>query len=276
MAADVLNIMADTSIFAEKLDAICSIVPMVIKLSAKEDNLWTASNISAPRRDTRTRLTRALGYPKTSKTAECMVSGLFGDNNQVLCGHIVPCKSPAHKIEALGLKLIDLNSIKNLVFWAAGIEHCYDRLEISFVRTNPLRDAFFLKIHTDSAKAVPLWPGSPKTVGEYDGCELNLKRHVIFKRCLSFQAYQSALRHNLTSEVIENSLYRSPGAYRFVQDSNLYLAMRKRLESEITLEMGQDGDDLDEFTSDIDTKLGGAIIKTSRKKRKNNKKKRAR
>ena len=87
-------------------------------------------------------------------------------------------------VESLGQRQYGL-------FLAVGIEKAFDKLQISFVKSNPLKGDLYLRIWDETCRSTPLWPGCNVTIGDFDGCALSLGEHQPFKRCLSYQAYQA-------------------------------------------------------------------------------------
>ncbi len=214
-----------------------SIVPLVLEMSSREHNLWTPSVVSGGRNGTyRKELMKEMGYNNNTKKPICMVSGISGGGDKIICGHIVPCSSPQHKLNELNIDIKDLNKSENCVFWCAGFEEAYETLKISFVRTNPLSEKYFLKFWIEGAKAIPLWPGcTTGCIGDYDGRELNLRGHRIWKRALSYQAYQGYLANNLHDLYLrEQTLYGSPGSYRFAKKMELLQKEYRKLVVEET------------------------------------------
>ena len=94
------------------------------------------------------------------------------------------------------------------------------------MKSNPLLDTLFLKIWDDSCRETPIWDGSDLKIGAFEGAPLRLDSHTIFKRCLSFQAYQ-AYFNSPGSNVSMPVNYGSPGNYahyseREVLESQFY------------------------------------------------------
>ena len=99
------------------------------------------------------------------------------------------------------------------MFLADAIEKGFDALKLSFVRQNPLSADLSVKIWADDCRNKPLWRGSDRTVGEFDGCVLSLGEHVVFKRALSYQAHQAYLVHSLLDSDQRPDDYGTPGNY---------------------------------------------------------------
>lgn len=210
----------DANSDTEKLDQIIaiiplisSLVPMVCEMAIRQSNLWTPSVISEARgKQHRTELMKKLGYDNNRKLPKCMVTAEKGNGDKIVCGHLVPCSSKQDKLSELNIDVADLNCSENCVFWCSGIEKMYQDLKVSFLKSNPLRDVYILKCWTDGAKSEPLWNGSTKTVGDCEGKELRLGKHVIWKRALSYQAYQGFLASNFRDDVqiSKQALYGLP------------------------------------------------------------------
>jgi hypothetical protein len=230
----------------EKLD---ELIPFVCEISLKDCNLWTPSKTGLVTDEKyRANLMKEMGYssnPKDRRLPVCMVSGLYGSGEKVVCGHIVPHRSDRDKSKALGLTDAEINSNKNLVFWARGIENAYEHLQLSFIRIvetvdGELRECFAMKIFDDSIRNLPLWDGCKNIIGEFEGCSLKLtskfnnNRHEVLKRGLSFQAYQSYVHWAINDPVIlQQCLFASPGKYKFRKEMDLLLkTLQKDIEEE--------------------------------------------
>ena len=204
-----------------------SIMPTLVNLSIQSNNFWSRSKSSAASRSRnfRANLLRDLKY-SADDAVKCMVSQQSGIGDQVIAAHIIPCSAAANKLSHLGLAPSDLNLSKNGLFLARNIELAFDRLQVSFVKSNPLLDTLFLKIWDDSCRETPIWDGSDLKIGAFEGAPLRLDSHTIFKRCLSFQAYQ-AYFNSPGSNVSMPVNYGSPGNYahyseREVLESQFY------------------------------------------------------
>ena len=199
------------------IESIQCIIPLVLDMSIQRHNLWTPSVISEGESATyRQELMNEMGFDNKKNKPVCMVSGISDGGDKVICGHIVPCQSPQYKLNELSIKVADLNNSENCVFWCAGFQHAYESLLISFVRTNPFSEKYYLKFWNEDAKQIPLWRGCTRFIGEFDGSELNLGGHNIWKRALSFQAYQGYLANDIQdADLKKETLYGSPGSYPF-------------------------------------------------------------
>ena len=212
---------------------------MVCELAIKHSNLWTPSVVSGARDNKyRPKLMKELGYNQ-KKLPKCMVTGFTGGCSKIICGHLVPCKSPQDKLAELNINISDLNRGENCVFWCAGIENMYEDLQLSFLKSHPLRDAYFLKCWTDRARNEPLWPGSTKLVSEFEGCELKLGNHKIWKRALSFQAYQAFMASDSSGDtnIRYQALYDSHNMNPFERKARMmraeFLKIRAEEEEEV-------------------------------------------
>lgn len=152
----------------------------------------------------------------TSEEVTCMVTGISGNGEQVICAHLVPVRSKGQVLlRELGISAEDINSLSNCAFWALGIESAYETLRISFVKSNPLVDKLYMKIWDDSVKELPIFARNAHKIGEYDNYELKVG-HEIMKRALSYQAYQAYLHWAPNNQLVEESCrYASPGIYKF-------------------------------------------------------------
>ena len=152
----------------------------------------------------------------TSDEATCMVTGISGNGEQVICAHLVPVRSKGQVLlRELGINAKDINSLSNCAFWALGIESAYETLKISFVKSNPLVDKLYMKIWDDSVKELPVFAQSAHKIGEYDNYELKVG-HKIMKRALSYQAYQAYLHWAPNNQLVEESCrYASSDIHNF-------------------------------------------------------------
>jgi hypothetical protein len=223
--------------FQEEILPVQQLIPTVMNLSFSRFNLWSHSAITSHgKRDNTTRgnLKKELGYSKKSKTVKCMLTGVFGNNLQVVCGHIIPCTANEAKIEHLGLRLESLNTSPNLIFWAIAIERAYECLKISFVKA-PLADEYLLKIWDDNIRMEPIWEGSNRTIGEFENAPLDLGKRVVLTRGLSFQAIQAYNASHLDDKTIALScLYGSPGNYSYQKELSL---LRSQYEKDLAREV---------------------------------------
>ncbi len=81
-----------------------------------------------------------------------------------------------------------------------------------------------------------LWPGCGRTIQEFDGAQLNLIDHVVFKRGLSYQAYQAYLHCSSPLKEMPQH-YGSPGIYKvFTQMELLKQTFERDVSNEIELD----------------------------------------
>jgi hypothetical protein len=197
------------------------------------NNLWTASQTAGhkTRDDTcRKRLKESLKYTKKSPVT-CMVTGVPGNSEQVVCGHIVPQCTKQCKLQFVGMNRNDVNNVKNLVFWSIAIEQAYEHLELSFIQVDPLRAELCVKIWNDDVRQRQIFPNSPHLVGEFEGKPLELGSHEIFTRGLSYQAYQAYISNSTVDSLLGTQcLYGSPGTYSFQLGRN---AMKMKFQHDL-------------------------------------------
>ena len=226
-------------------------MPIVFDLVTERGSMWTPSKLTETRDEFhRQKMMIHLGYKKGSKVT-CMVTGISGNDNQVICAHLLPLKAPLRRLEQeLGISPEDLHGPKNCVFWSTGLEGAYEALQVSYVKSNPLEDSLRLKIWDDSVKEKPIFVGSPHKIGEYEGHMLNLGEHIVMKRALSFQAYQAYLVWKPNEELVrEICNYGSPGLYKFKKKLEL---MRTGYFKDVDNEVG----DMEEGSSDEEEEVG--------------------
>jgi hypothetical protein len=195
-------------------------LPIVLNVSMVNHNLWTSSRVTvAGKRDHNLRsiLKMELGYGNKENTkVKCMVSNLNGNGDQVIAAHILPCASEQVKLAKLGLKIKDLQSSRNGLFLAKELERAFDSLKISFIKSNALKEALYMKIWNYDCRKTRLWEGCKHTIGDYDGAKLKLGSHEPFRRALSYQAYQAFI--NSSSEDEGPQFYGTPGNYAFAKE----------------------------------------------------------
>ena len=142
----------------------------------------------------------------------CMVSGQLGSEKQVICAHIHPHSSPIDILNYAGLTRAEVESERNGLLLAEGIEDAFDRLDLSFVPLSPLTpERYVMKIwtrvglaasgtlgkksyHPGDARSLPLWRSKknpPPSIGCCDGCELlyGVPPQPPLRRALSYQAW---------------------------------------------------------------------------------------
>jgi len=191
-------------------------IPIVCNYSIASSNPWTPSKCSGGRSPQFRRiLMQSLNYNK-KRLPVCMVTGIHGDGSCVIAGHIIPCSTDRKILSHLGIDTTCVNMPQNGIFWVRGIEDAWESLALSFVKSNPLEDKYYMHIWDESVRTTPLYDGSTKTLGDFDGRELCLGKHVVMKRGLSFQAYQAYVHHSSSDERLGlQCLYGSPGRYNY-------------------------------------------------------------
>jgi len=129
---------------------------------------------------------------KKKVKVKCMLTGEYGNNDQVICAHIIPCATTNLILASLQLSLADTNNPRNVLFLSKGVEKAFDKLQISFIPVDILNPSSFkMKIWDDACRILPIWEGSTRLISDFDGSVLNMMGHNPFRRCLSYQAYQA-------------------------------------------------------------------------------------
>ena len=221
-----------------------------------QNNPWTESKISKGERDgsCRKKMEKLLGCNKKTKKPKCSVTGIRGNASEVICAHIIPCSSTSHQLIIVGLTVRNVNETKNLVFLAYGIERCFDKLQLSFMKTNPLEDKLTLKIWDDDIRNHLIFPGSSQRIGGFDGAELKLE-HTVYKRLLAFQAYQACKKYGFDDDnTLSQTRYGSPGSYPFKNQSEIILENFHRTATE---EIDVEEDDLGDENESLGASGGG-------------------
>ena len=224
------------------------LIPIVCNLVIRDNNLWTPSKITHGFRDTNCR--QNLSRKMNLSSAKYMVTGMVAGGDKIVCGHLVPCTSELSKVRELGFGSEHLNDCRNLVFWATGIEYCYEHLKISFIKQSPLRDTLSLKIWDESIKKMPIYRGSDRTIADYENSPLNLDGHVIFKKALSFQAYEAYLNSQSTDKLLQDQcLFGSPGNYNFKSTMDLLRIAHEKIKDEEIEEEVKEEEEKSQFGS---------------------------
>ena len=231
------------------LETVNKAIPILLDGVIANNNLWTPSKISGGRdSEFRTKMMVCLGYSKKkNKKPQCMVTGIRGNGDKVIAGHIIPCTSEKKKIAELGMELTDLNEVKNGVFWVTGIENAWERLQLSFIKSNPLSKDLYMKIWDESIRNTPLYNGSTQFVGDFENHKLNLGDHIVMKRGFSYQAYQSYMSNAGSDEILKKAcLYGSPGTYKYMTEMEIMKGqVVKDIEEEVEEEESEGDDDDD-------------------------------
>lgn len=207
------------------------LVPLVCDMVIEANNLWTNTQMAdstSDREDNfRANLIKKLGYKSSGGRKKkrilytCMASGVEGDNNEIEAAHIVPAKSVIKRLSSIGMNEDDVNSVRNGLLLASGIHKAFDNLRISFVKSNPLSECLYMKIWDRTCCDLPVFPGSTKTIGEFDEGKLNLGGHDPFKRALSFQSYMAFLKHKHIPENLEPVEYGSENESTYFKERKL-------------------------------------------------------
>ncbi len=177
------------------------LVKEAVVASVEKNNLWTKTQIGSEKtqRDNnfRHQFLENLGYnPKKRKKYGCMVSGEEGNGDRVVVAHIAPAVSEYSKLAKIGLTPGDVSSPRNGLLLCANIENSYNKLQLTFVKDkNIFSSQLVVKIWDSQCLNIPLWNGSTKFIGQYDGSKLNLGEHKPFMRALSYHAYESYLKY---------------------------------------------------------------------------------
>ncbi len=97
---------------------------------------------------------------------------------------------------------------------------------------------YILKVWDPTCLSNELWKGCGRKLQDFDGAQLNLNDHVVFKRGLSYQAYQAYLR--CCSPLKEMPLhYGSPGTYKAFTQMEL---LKQNFERDVSNELELDDD----------------------------------
>lgn len=153
-------------------------------------------------------------YNLEHSKAVCMLTGITPDDqsNHLRVAHIMPRSAQRKFLDSITMKRNDIDSIRNLLLLCRNIEIAFDRLEISFIPSkNPFAGQFCLRIWNDRTRNTPIYDGSEKVIGDYDGAILNFtvngKLHCPYKRALSYQAYHAYNQWSMNNgSVYEGSL----------------------------------------------------------------------
>ena len=176
-------------------------------ISPQIRNYWAIDNkkglISSPQRGEKDGLrTKAAKHYRCAKkigkvdgkdiySATCCVTGVEGDNRQVIPAHLLPCSSPPMALEFFNMEK-GFDDFRNLVLLAANIEKAYDSQRLCFVMAED--GEILLRILDESVKEEPIFEGSDKKIGEYEGRPMKFEDGVDgkpFSRILSCHAKYS-------------------------------------------------------------------------------------
>jgi hypothetical protein len=172
-----------------------------------------------------------------------MVSGYRGKST---LAHILPHSAQQNSsvMELLQLTNEDLNSDRNLLLLANNIEYYFDRLKLSFVPHlgAGMKLQWILKIWDDSIRDKPLADGADEPIGSCEGKPLILHEdHIVYKRCLSYQAFWAAAKH-LGGTFTEESI---PYDFSSLDEPHIkkFMSVMKTMQSELFHTINQEVDD---------------------------------
>jgi hypothetical protein len=194
--------------------------------------------------------TFAKTYGLSVPTISCMVSKIIPPPPasphapNLKLAHIMPRSTKLHILDSLGMGSEDVDDTKNLLILCSGLEIAFDKCQISFVpNSNPFAGGLELMFWKDEFKSNELYPGSGRTIGEFDKftLDLNVNGHVhtIFRRALSYQAFISHQKWkrdivNLSLPVnCDESEYK--GSYKDTRENYL-----RQLAKDMEEEVGED------------------------------------
>jgi HNH endonuclease len=190
-------------------------------MTAAATNVW---EVTSERRSTPSTHFRATNFKENllvvmRKELKCMVSGALGglstnpnDSNSIVCAHIIPnrARSKPGVLKKLGYTAPDIDCVRNGLFLAYNIEQAFDKLQLCFVdNPHPLTDGLVMKIY-DVCRDVPLYIGSDRVIGEFDGYALTLGDHLPFRSALCYHAYYTFLEVDFGATVDMSQLSSSP------------------------------------------------------------------
>ena len=96
-----------------------------------------ASVTTQRKEEFRNMLLMGLGFDtrkrRRNSTYPCMITGEYGNGEEVVAAHIAPAVSDVKKLHVLGLTFDDIHSIRNGLLLAKAIEEAFDQLRLSFV-----------------------------------------------------------------------------------------------------------------------------------------------
>ena len=218
-------------------DSFNTLIPAVVRMTAAATNVW---EVTSERRSTASTHFRATNFKENlldvmRKELKCMVSGVLGglstnpnDSNSVVCAHIIPnrARSKTGVLKKLGYTAQDIDCVRNGLFLAYNIEQAFDKLQLCFVDDpNPLTDGLVMKIYDDVCRDVPLYIGSDRFIGEFDGYALKLGEvHLPFRSALCYHAYYTFLEVDFGATVDMPQLSSSPERVNYLsQQIKLHL-----------------------------------------------------
>ena len=172
------------------------IIPTIQRLNSIVYNPYTPSKVTADRMPEQRSHFLGLIPEAVRKTVrfgkilvQCMSTRRFGNGEEVIAAHIIPCKTSPAIFNELHLTIADSNSTRNILFLSANIEDAFDRLQLSFISKDRLHPkSLVMKIWDNSIRDMAIYDGSKFKIGEFEGCLIALNGHNPFFRCLSYQA----------------------------------------------------------------------------------------
>jgi len=166
-------------------------------------SFWTPSKLSSnvnTAKKLREKLINKSGLKLEPHMSRCMITGIEGDGQLVVCAHIVPKKVTQADLILLGLRLNFVNSVRNGLLLIKSLEVAFDKCQLSFERVlytdgdGSIRSGLRLKIWDDAIRLQKLFPESTQTIGTYEGAFLTLGEVSPCLRALSYHNYQCWLQ----------------------------------------------------------------------------------
>jgi hypothetical protein len=124
-----------------------------------------------------------------------IVAGSALPENPVTLAHLLPRNANVKERSRLRYDGTDIGDIRNTILLCRGFKEAFNSKCISFVPAdNPFSNhKYKLHLWCDFIKSKPIFEGATQTIGDYDGCPLNLRvgtmHHDPFKRAMSYQAF---------------------------------------------------------------------------------------
>jgi hypothetical protein len=183
------------------------LVPLVVNASVESNNLWTHTQMKDSETDRNGNYRKVfleyLGYSNQKRRKyPCMLTGQTGYGECVVVAHITPAKSKLRILKTIGMRKEDVKDPRNFLLLSKNVELCFDALQISFIKSNPLSTELTLKIWDKTVMSKPIWKDSKILIGHFDGEKLILGQHAPFRRGLSYQAYQAFLKFNYVDSIM--------------------------------------------------------------------------
>jgi len=136
---------------------------------------------------------------ENKKKVWCYLTG-YQQAKSVKLSHICPKTADGKIQKTLGLSEVDIKTnFKNIILLSWNIKYYFDRKMLSFVQDIFPHDRLVLKIRDESICDIPIFKGSTKTIGDFNGKPLRfLKNHEPYRRCFAYQelcAYNDNVRN---------------------------------------------------------------------------------